>query len=62
MSAKRYEIRAWSDLFAIPANRRKACFAELEMAMSLYEFAIGDDEIDREPFQSVQRPAADRLR
>lgn len=38
----RYEIRALVDLLLVPTDRRSACLRQLEYALALHEFAVGE--------------------
>jgi len=37
-----YTLVRLDDLLAIPADRRRACLGELELALGLHELAFGD--------------------
>jgi len=37
-----YRIESINDFLAIPAERRQACFRELELALLTHELAFGD--------------------
>jgi hypothetical protein len=39
-----YRIDTLSDMLAVPANRRAAMFRDLEYALSLHDFALGEYE------------------
>ena len=39
---KTYQLNTFNDLLKIPADRRAACFRDLEYALSLHELAYGD--------------------
>ena len=39
---KTYQLKTFNDLLKIPADRRAACFRDLEYALSLHELACGD--------------------
>lgn len=41
--APSYELRTIGDLLKVPAEKRAACFKDLELALSLHELAFGED-------------------
>lgn len=42
MSANIYTVRGFNDLLKIPADRRAACFRDIEYALALHELVHGD--------------------
>lgn len=39
---KTYELRTFNDLLKIPADRRAACFLDVEYSLALHEVAFAD--------------------
>ena len=45
---KTYQLNTFNDLLKIPADRRAACFRDLEYALSLHELVYGDFQPESE--------------